>query len=1012
MLRHSDRSQPREVMTDPRKPFDIANAIIASGIGILTLVVYWLTKAPTLSLWDCGEFIAASSILGVPHPPGTPLYILVGRIFSLLPLASDVSARVNLLSSIPSAFTAVFGYLAAARILRRCVVLDDARLGRLLVYAGAAAGAFFLAFSLTHWNNSVEAEVYGLAMMMLVAIVWLALIYWENAGTAFGQRVLLLMFFIAFAGVGVHMTTYLAIPGVACLFLIRKDAPRRIWFMVGAFVLLELYLIFAMSSRPGEIPYYIPVLIVLVFYLFYIFSYDRIPALHLALAGGLLVSALPIAGMLVGSTQPSTDPPSVTAWQILTVVGQVSLIGMVALALYFLYRYRRHKDIAPNQLYVIPSLFIVAAGFMTLVLALDIKGYHAFLVATAILGSVLVVILRRHLNWLTLVATVSVSTVMLGVGEMFFGIVIGALAILVAGLVFRAAGWKNALMILMVAVLGYSVHLYIPIRSARQPVINENNPSESLTATINYIERKQYGSESMTSKMFKRRGEWGNQFGGFRRMGFWNFFHEQYGLTGPRFVPLFIIGLYGLWETIRRRPQYGIPLFILVLLASVGLVLYMNFADGTRQHPVTGLDYIEVRDRDYFFTPAFLLFGTAIGLGLAGVIQFAAQAALKSKQKIKRVLVVLMLVLFLLPGYTLAKNYYFADRSRNYIAFDYAWNILISADPDAVLITAGDNDTFPLWCLQEAYNIRKDVDVVNLSLANAKWYIKQLKYTLGIDMRWNESHIDSLVPFRDQYGHVHRLPDQTVNEIISSSLGRRPINFAYTVPPSGRQFFGRSIDSLLTRQGAVWRLDTAYHRMTVDVETSIDLLTNPAKMRFRSVADQSVYKSETALRLTKQYLQSFMLVADTLTSRGDFERAEWIITKGLEAVPYSSDGINYLAALYAEQAKRDVLNSLIDTTRYGDIPWLRTLAGRLEMEHGQPAQAEAIFTAVLADYPTYRAPMEDLLRLYYGDRDLDRLRSVLQTWLRHNPDDPEARELFNSINRQMNRSDPVGDNDS
>jgi len=170
-------------------------------------------------------------------------------------------------------------------------------------------------------------------------------------------------------------------------------------------------------------------------------------------------------------------------------------------------------------------------------------------------------------------------------------------------LAFRMPGWKSGLLIILAAILGFSVHLYIPIRSAHHPMINENNPSESLSAAIGYLDRKQYIRESMVERMFKRRGAWSNQLGDYRRMGFWHFFNQQWGMTGPWFVFLLIIGLFGLWEISRRRPKYGTAFVVLLLLSSIGLVLYMNFADGTRQHPTTGADYIEVRDRDYFFTP-------------------------------------------------------------------------------------------------------------------------------------------------------------------------------------------------------------------------------------------------------------------------------------------------------------------------------------------------------------------------------------------------------------------------
>ncbi len=999
-------------MLNSKKQFDNVNALVALGVWLVTLIVYWLTVAPTLSFWDCGEFIAASYILGVPHPPGTPLYVLIGRLFSMLPLASDVALRINLLSVISSSFTALFGYLIAVRFLRSCVRQDNSVLSRIIVYAGGAAGAFFLAFSLTNWNNSVETEVYGLSMMMLTAVFWLALVYRENMNTAFGQRAMLLIVFTTFAGIGVHMTTFLVLPAVSLLFILKKDVSPKIWYAVGAFVLFELYLIFAMSSRPDEIPYYVPILMVLVFYLFYMFSYEKIPSLYMIVAGGLLLSVLPVAGLVVGALQSGTGADS-SAMHTFTIIGQISLAALTALALYWLYRhFKRPSDSDRSPHYLIASLFILTADVMTLILLLNVKGYHLFLGITAVLGLVFLVSLARHFNWPVLIATVAASLVILGVKEMFLGILIGAVVVPVVGLIFKLPGWKNALLILLVAVLGYSVHLFIPIRSAQQPVINENNPSQSLTATINFIERKQYGSQSMTERMFQRRGEWDNQFGDYRRMGFWNFFQEQYGLNDVRFIPLFVMGLYGIWEVLRRRAQYGVPFLILIVFASIGLVLYMNFADGTRQSPITGMDYIEVRNRDYFFTPAFILFGLAIGIGLSGVVQFIRESLEKTKPALKTTVVIASLALFLLPTYTFASNYHLSDRSNNYIAYDYAWNILVSAEPDAVLITAGDNDTFPVWCLQEVYGVRKDVDVVNLSLANAKWYIKQLRSALGIELRWSDEQIDSLVVFRDQSGNIHRLQDQTVAEIIATNFNKRPINYSITVPPGGRKFLGRPLDSMLTLQGMVWRMDHSSGNTMYDIEKSIDLLTSPDKMRYRGVGDKSIYQNETTARLTRNPVQAFMMICDSLVNAKEYERAESLIGKAIDYVPHSTEATNFLAALYAEQGKSEELMELIETTEYADKRWLRTVLGRLELRHSGPQQAEEVYTKILLEHPTYRPALEDLFRLYYRDQQVDKLRQLLMTWVSDNPNDQEMKDLLDNVNQQIRTIDSAGDSSS
>ena len=232
----------------------------------------------------------------------------------------------------------------------------------------------------------------------------------------------------------------------------------------------------------------------------------------------------------------------------------------------------------------------------------------------------------------------------------------------------------------------YSAHLYIPIRSQQNPIMNENNPGSSVQATIDYLERKQYGSMSMTMRMFERRAEWTNQFGTHRHMGFWGYFNEQYGVNGTMFIPLFLVGLFGVWGSYRKRPSIGVPFLLVIILSSIGLILYMNFADGTRIDPVTGRDYLEVRDRDYFFTSAFIFFGLAIGIGLTFIVNAVREWISKNASGVKNIGTVGMFVLYLLPVYAVAHNYDITKRTNNYMPYDYGWNLLASADKNAIFI--------------------------------------------------------------------------------------------------------------------------------------------------------------------------------------------------------------------------------------------------------------------------------------------------------------------------------------
>jgi tetratricopeptide (TPR) repeat protein len=967
------------------KNIDRTNASIALVVWLAVMTVYALTKAPTVSFWDCGEFIACSYTLGIPHPPGTPLYILVGRIFSIVPLVADICARVNLLSSVCSAFTAMLGYLVGVRILRMSMPGQGGRFSRFMVYGGAVSGALFLAFGLTQWNNSVEAEVYGMSMMLLLTVVWLMLVYYESAGGSLRDRLMILVVYLSFLGIGVHMGTFLVLPICSLLFMFRKDTPVVGWYLLGVFFCLELYLIYALSSRPGEIHFYIPVLIAFLAFVFYIFSQEKLPRVVLLIGGGFLLSLLPIIGTIKTLQSDSLVGALNTA-------AAAFFIATCLAAVLILWRTISSRRVEGNArtVTIVSSSIVLVAAFMTIVPAAGLSGYKLFLVMSIALTAGIGWFLRRHIRWLILIAIVGSSLVILGMKPFAIGLAVSAAVILIGGSVFKMPDWKSAFMILMAAAIGFSVHLYLPIRSSQDPYINQNDPSESLDATVNFLERKQYGTESMVERMFKRRSEWSNQFGNHRRMGFWGFFGDQWGLTGNNFFILIIIGAFGLWEVVRHRPKPGIFLVLLILVSSVGLVLYMNFADGTRINPSTGRDYLEVRDRDYFFTPAFVLFGLAIGLGSAFVLQYVRSLFNKSTPLIRNISLGMASAIFLLPGFALAGNYFECDRSRDYIPYNYARNLLGSADPNAVLFVAGDNDTFPLWCIQEVYGFRKDVKMVNLSLANLHWYVKQIRDYMGLELGWNDREIDNLRGIRYPDGRTLRLSDQVIDAIIFNNAQRIPINFSVTVGQNNRVIRGRSADSLLTMSGLKFRLDGPKPRMTIQVDETIEFYSDRERFRLDGLADSTIYKNETTFRTTNNYTTGFLVLVDTLRVEKRYAEAEELLSHAIEKIPYSVELVNNLAGIYAEQGKLAEMEQVIEETTIGNKRWLRTMMAAAQFQHGNTDRAVEILEELLAADQSYQRAFEELMRVLYQGKQYDQMTDVLARWVVHNPDDTAA----------------------
>ena len=142
-------------------------------VFLLATVVYLMTMAPTLSFWDCGEFIAASHTMSVPHPPGAPFYLLLGRFFSLLPIGSDIGFRVNLISVFSSALTVMFLYLVIVQLIRIMRGVEQEARDYVIAISAGVVGALTYAFSHSFWFNAVEAEVYAISMFFTAIVIWL-----------------------------------------------------------------------------------------------------------------------------------------------------------------------------------------------------------------------------------------------------------------------------------------------------------------------------------------------------------------------------------------------------------------------------------------------------------------------------------------------------------------------------------------------------------------------------------------------------------------------------------------------------------------------------------------------------------------------------------------------------------------------------------------------------------------------------------------------------------------------
>ena len=198
------------------------NRILAIFVFLASTIVYLRTIAPTVSFWDCGEFITSSYILGVPHPPGAPFYLLVARIFSMIPFAKDIALRVNTISSITSGLTVMFTYLIIVRLIVMYRGAIRENFDRLVTFGGGLVGALTFAYTDSFWFNAEEAEVYAISMFFTSFVIWLILKWYEKADSSASDKYILLIAYLVGIVIGIHLLSILALPAIYLLVYFRK----------------------------------------------------------------------------------------------------------------------------------------------------------------------------------------------------------------------------------------------------------------------------------------------------------------------------------------------------------------------------------------------------------------------------------------------------------------------------------------------------------------------------------------------------------------------------------------------------------------------------------------------------------------------------------------------------------------------------------------------------------------------------------------------------------------------
>jgi hypothetical protein len=332
-------------------------------------------------------------------------------------------------------------------------------------------------------------------------------------------------------------------------------------------------------------------------------------------------------------------------------------------------------------------------------------------------------------RWLVLIAYVMALS---STNHLMALLAIPALAVYVFFTDWRVLTRPWVLIAVVVAIaVGISLnYLYLPLRAAQFPAINEGEPigffSRALSDVLN---RVQYGKPPLTERQTCTGAQWllcgfGAQLANFMQYFNWQFARDWgrwAGVATALFGGLGLVGLSTLWRNDRRA---GWAAVWLLGTLTVALVYYMNFKYGFSQYPDKPELPREVRERDYFFLGSFSAYGVFVALGLGALLQSLAELVGGGERRQRWALASPLLAVAFIP---LLGNRLTASRAHETLARDFAVDLLESVEPYGILITAGDNDTFPLWYAQEVEGVRRDVTLANLSLMNTRWHLRQLR---------------------------------------------------------------------------------------------------------------------------------------------------------------------------------------------------------------------------------------------------------------------------------------------
>jgi hypothetical protein len=715
------------------------NRIIGFALFGLASVVYLLTSEPTTSFWDCGEYIATAYKLQVGHPPGAPIFQLLGRFFSLFAFGdtSQVARMVNAMSALSSGLTIAFLFWSITMLAKKLFTSQSITQPRMIaIFGSGVVGALAYTFSDSFWFSAVEGEVYAMSSLFTAMTFW-AVLKWETvAGEPHSYRWLILIAYLVGVSIGVHLLNLLAIPAVVFVYYYKN---YKVTGWKGFIIPLGISFILVAVILYGVVPE--------IASLFANTELFFVNAIGLPFNSGtyfflILLASLVVSGLLYTMSDKKLYPKIILVLSgilLLLFMLETSSAGnffgrlIAAAAITGLFYFWRHRKALLNSI-LISFVFILI-------------GYSSFFMLVIRSNSNPPIDENNPENAISLLSYLNREQY--GSFPLVYGQYYNApITDREDGKPVYIRDDKTGEYIVWDSREG-TIPVYDPDYLTIFPRMWNNQEDRYIEDYKNWAgitndpDNKKIPTFSQNLRYFFRYQVNHMYF----RYFFWNFVGRQndnqgvYGdilngnwisgigfldkaRLGPQdvpesmsnrarntyyFLPL-IFGLLGLYYHFKKNAKDGTVVFLLFFMTGLAITIYLN------QHSP------QPRERDYAYAASFYAFTIWIGLSVLWLFEL-----LSTKFSAKIAAIVSSAAVFLLvPLIIIGQNWNDHDRSGRYSALETAKNYLNSCAPNAILFANGDNDTFPLWYAQEVEGIRTDVRVCNLSLLNTDWYIDQM----------------------------------------------------------------------------------------------------------------------------------------------------------------------------------------------------------------------------------------------------------------------------------------------